>query len=146
MKNEAIIDGMTVAGQPTDEEIRNLKARGFETLVNVRPGNELDEPEAPKALAAGLRYAEVGFTGNTLNTEHVRLIKQALVGATGPVVIHCAGGTRAAVIAGILSAEKRKQGAAEALRQMAMAGFDVSGTPYELFVHRYFADATREIG
>jgi uncharacterized protein (TIGR01244 family) len=138
MKNEAIIDGITVAGQPTDEEITALRERGFTTLINVRVADELDQPEAPKAAAAGLQYAEIGFTGGTLRTDHIKQIRQLIDDSTGPVAIHCAGGTRAAVVAAIISAEKAGQSAKEALHKITEADFDVEGTPYELFIHRYF--------
>ncbi|HTV73948.1 MAG TPA: sulfur transferase domain-containing protein [Candidatus Acidoferrales bacterium] len=138
MKNEAVIGGITVAGQPTDEELRNLRARGFTTLVNVRAAGELDEPEETKATAAGLRYAEAGFTASTLSEEHVKRIRDAVESSAGPVAIHCAGGTRAAVVAAIISAEKTSASADEALRKIDEAGFDVEGTPYALFVRRYF--------
>jgi uncharacterized protein (TIGR01244 family) len=138
MKNEAVIDGITVAGQPTDDELGKLRERGFSTLVNVRAQGELDEPEEGKAAAAGLRYTEAGFTASTLTSDHVKRVRDAIESSSGPVAIHCAGGTRAAVVAAIISAEKTSGSADEALSKIEKAGFDVEGTPYALFVRRYF--------
>lgn len=142
MKNEAVIGAITVAGQPTDEEIKALRERGFTTLINVRMAGELQEPEGPKAADAGLRYLEAGFTGANLKADHIAEIRQAIDADTGAVAIHCHGGTRAAVVAGIIVTEKAGLSADEALRKIGEAGFDVSGTPYESFIHRYFQNST----
>ena len=48
------------------------------------------------------------------------------------------GGTRAAVAAAIVSAEKDGSGEAGALRKIANAGFAIDGTPYDTFVKSYF--------
>jgi uncharacterized protein (TIGR01244 family) len=138
MKNQALIDGITVAGQPTDEEIKHLHEQGFATLINVRLPDELDEPEEPKAKDAGLTYLEAGFVGGTLRPDHVKRIRQVVDASTGPVVIHCHGGTRAAVIAAIIAAEKAGLSAEYALRKIDDADFDVLASPYEDFIHQYF--------
>ena len=80
MKNEATIGGITVAGQPTDEEIRALRSQGYSTVINVRMPEELDEPEAPKVEAAGLRYVSVPFTIATVTADDVKRIRKAIEG------------------------------------------------------------------
>ena len=81
MKNEATIGNVTVAGQPTDDELRGLRAQGYSTVINIRMPEELSEPEAPKVEAAGLRYVSVPFTVETLTADHVRRIREAIEGA-----------------------------------------------------------------
>jgi hypothetical protein len=48
------------------------------------------------------------------------------------------GGTRAAVAAALVAAEKDGSGKAGAYKKLADAGFDVAGTPYAAFVESYF--------
>ena len=140
MKNEASIDGVVVAGQPTDEEIASLPSRGVKTLVNVRLRHELVEPEGPKADAVGLLYAEVPFNSDTITFADVHGVRQALEHcAHGEVVVHCQGGTRAAVVTAIVAAERAREGHHGALRRIADAGFDIEGTAYEAFIGRYFS-------
>ncbi len=89
MKKEAKVGSMLVGGQPTDEEIAGFRERGYGVLVNVRMPEELDEPEGPKAEAAGLRYASEGFTGATLSHAHVAAIERALEAVESKeVIIH----------------------------------------------------------
>jgi uncharacterized protein (TIGR01244 family) len=137
MKNEAAIEGVIVAGQPTDAELSRLPERGITTLVNLRPHHELPEPQAPK-VPSGVTYVEVPFDGTTIGREHVEGVRAALDAAGGPAAVHCAGGTRAAVMVAIIASERAGEGASGALRRIADAGFDVAGTPYAAFVAGYF--------
>ena len=78
MKKEAKVGSILVGGQPSDEEIAAFRERGYGVLVNVRMPEEHDEPQAPKAEAAGLRHVNVGFTGATLSRAHVAEIEREL--------------------------------------------------------------------
>ncbi|GAC1453863.1 MAG: hypothetical protein PVSMB8_12670 [Vulcanimicrobiaceae bacterium] len=49
------------------------------------------------------------------------------------------GAMRAAVAAGIVSAEEDGSGAAGARAKIEAAGFTLAGTPYAAFVDSYFA-------
>ena len=89
MRNEQRIGGITVAGQPTDAELNGLRAAGYGLVVNVRMPDELDEPEAPKARAAGIAYDAVPYTGASLRREHVDRLRTILEGAPpGDVLVH----------------------------------------------------------
>lgn len=81
MKNQAAIGGITVAGQPTDEELRALKAQGYSTVINVRMPDEQDEPEHHKVEAAGLRYVSIPYTIHTLTPEDIAAVRAAIEGA-----------------------------------------------------------------
>jgi protein tyrosine phosphatase (PTP) superfamily phosphohydrolase (DUF442 family) len=78
VRNEATIAGITVAGQPTDEELRALKAQGYSTVINVRMEGEQDEDERPKVEAAGLRYVWIPYNIQTLTADHVRQVREAI--------------------------------------------------------------------
>jgi len=138
MKNESQIDGITLAGQPSDDELRGLKERGFAMVINNRPAEEFAEPEAPK-IPAGIEYVDIPFTSATLAPEHVAQTRAALRAAKGPVLAHCAGGTRSATVVAAAQAEDAGEGLEGALRRIREAGFDVDGTPYGAFLQRYFA-------
>ena len=48
------------------------------------------------------------------------------------------GGTRAAVAAAIVSAERDGSGKDGAFRKVRDAGFEIDGTPYAAFIETYF--------
>jgi len=87
MKNETKIGSITVAGQPTDEELQTLAERGFTTVINNRLPEELPEPEAVK-IPSGISYAEIPFTGATLSRHEIERTRAELAKASGQVLIH----------------------------------------------------------
>ncbi|MBD5606614.1 MAG: hypothetical protein IAI48_16205 [Candidatus Eremiobacteraeota bacterium] len=135
MKNEAKIDGITVGGQPTAEELASGR---FQTIINVRgeaePGNDTAE-----ILPEGVSYTAVPWTIETVNRDDIARIRAAVEAAEGPILIHCMGATRAATAAAIVSAEKHGTGAAGARKLVADAGFEIAGTPYATFIDTYLS-------
>jgi protein tyrosine phosphatase (PTP) superfamily phosphohydrolase (DUF442 family) len=66
-------------------------------------------------------------------------MRAVLDGATGTTLVHCQGGTRAAVAVAIVLAERAGQGAADVVAAVEGAGFEIAGRPYEGFIASYFA-------
>lgn len=85
MKNEATIDGITVGGQPSAEELRSGR---FQTVVNVRmhdePGNDTADVLAGSAIA----YASVPYTPSVVTKADIARVREAVDAADGPVLIH----------------------------------------------------------
>lgn len=135
MKNEAVIGGVVVGGQPDTSDVASGR---YTTIINCRPSNE--EGNVTEALVRGtdIRYASVPFTGNTIAKEHVDQIRTILDTATGTTLVHCNGGTRAAVAVAIANAERAGQGAADVVTAIEAAGFDIKDRPYEAFIRTYF--------
>ncbi|MGD0473187.1 MAG: sulfur transferase domain-containing protein [Candidatus Velthaea sp.] len=135
MKNEASIDGITVGGQPSAADLSNGM---FTSVINVRrheePGNDTE------VLVAGsqINYTVVPWTIDTVTKEDIATIRAAVDASRGPVLIHCMGGTRAALAAAIVSAEKDGSGPSGAIAKAEAAGFEIRGTPYGAFIDEYF--------
>lgn len=85
MKNEAIIDGITVGGQPTADEL--LSGR-FGTVVNVRRHDEPGNDSASVLAGSEIAYAAVPYTADTVTNDDIARVRAAVDGATGPVLIH----------------------------------------------------------
>ncbi len=90
MLNESRVGEITVAGQPTADEIRGLRAAGYTTVVNLRMPDEYEPPQVDEATirACGLSYAHVPLTGPTLSAEHIRKVREAVEAADGSVLVH----------------------------------------------------------
>jgi uncharacterized protein (TIGR01244 family) len=136
MKNEAVIDGITVGGQPSADEVASGR---FGTIINVRGDDEEGNTTAALVAGSNVAYTPVPFTIDTVTKDDITSIRAAVDGGDGPVLIHCMGGTRAAVAAAIVAAEKDGSGPAGALHKVADAGFEIEGTPYAAFITRYFS-------
>lgn len=141
MINESRVGSFTVGGQPSEEDLQRLASAGHAFVVNVRMPDEPGQIDAQRIAALGLDYASVPFTGPTLTVDHLKRAREAVDAARGTVLIHCAGGTRAAVVAAAIEAECRGADAREAVRMIEEAGFDVAGTPYVAVLQRYLSEA-----
>jgi uncharacterized protein (TIGR01244 family) len=136
MKNEAIIDGITVGGQPSAEDLANGR---FGSVINIREDHEPGNNTAGLVAGTDIAYTSVPWTIDSVTPGDIARIRTAVDAAEGPVLIHCMGATRAAVAAAIVSAEKDGSGAAGALGKVADAGFEIEGTPYAAFIDTLFS-------
>ncbi len=135
MKNEATIDGITVGGQPSADE---LQAGRFKSVINLRLDDEPGNDDAALLAGTDVAYTPVPVTIETFTKDDIDRVRRAVAEAAGPVLIHCMAGLRAAVAAAIVAADEDGSGLAGARTKLATAGFDIAGTPYENFVTRYF--------
>src|SRR5262249_2418166 len=89
-----------IAAQPSEADLDAWAASGVKLVVNTRSraenaGLPYNAVEAMKAR--GMAYVEIPMGGADGVTPEIReKLTEALKGAAGPTVIHCAGGPRAA--------------------------------------------------
>jgi uncharacterized protein (TIGR01244 family) len=88
-------DDMFIAGQPTEKALRDLRARGVTTVVNLRMPEEMarvgfDEAALVKEL--GMKYVHIPMRGNASNPygpKELDIFAQAMAAADGKVLLHC---------------------------------------------------------
>lgn len=122
---------VSVSRQPAREDFPRLKELGFRAVINNRlegeaHGTEPDvEEEKALAEANGLAYVHLPVTGGTL-TDPATIDAFALLLDTlpKPILAHCAGGTRSAVLWALANADNRP--VPELLALAAAAGYDLS--------------------
>ena len=102
MLNERkITDEITITGQLTADDIAEAAQRGVRAIVNVRSPGEAGEFGDEKYLveAAGINYAEVPVTPQTLDDLAVQRFQGAVTGYDStPAIVHCGSGGRAGVM------------------------------------------------
>lgn len=85
MKNEVIIGGITVGGQPSAEELASGR---FSTVVNIRGSSEEGNITGEALAGTDVTYAHVPWTIDTVTKEDIARIRDAVDAADGPVLIH----------------------------------------------------------
>ena len=85
MKNETVIGGITVGGQPTAEELTSGR---FATVVNIRGSNEEGNITDAALNGTGIAYAHVPWTIDTVTNDDIARIREAVDADEGPVLIH----------------------------------------------------------
>jgi uncharacterized protein (TIGR01244 family) len=110
-----LTDKVTVGGQPTVDELRELRAQGFVAVVNLRTDGEAGQPLSPEsegfaAHEVGLAYHHLPVALPQLDPDHVRCLRDAIQAAPGPVYVHCGAGQRACALGLLATAESATRG------------------------------------
>jgi uncharacterized protein (TIGR01244 family) len=99
INEQKINDRITIGGRPSVEEIEDLKARGFRTIINLlTPDEEGNAHEERDVEDRGLTYSAVPVSPALLDDVAVARFSQAVDSSDGPVAVHCKSGGRAGVM------------------------------------------------
>ncbi|WP_019906566.1 TIGR01244 family sulfur transferase [Methylobacterium sp. 77] len=131
---------LSVSGQPDEAEIASLPASGFALLINNRPdGEEPGQPgnaaEAKAAEAAGLAYLHLPVTGPGITRDEIARFREAVDGASGPVIAHCRSGTRSITLWALSEVLAGRLGRDDLTAYGQERGFDLSGAVRWLDTH-----------
>ncbi len=135
---------VAVAGQPTADDLKALKAEGYVGVVNLRNDGEPDQPittsaEGDLARAEGLEYLHYGVGGAPLADPGVSSVCDFLDRHAGEkVLVHCRSGARAQALVLIREARSRGWSASEAASRGKAMGLEVKGN-LQLMVEQYLA-------
>src|SRR5689334_325527 len=94
-------DDMFIAGQPTEKALRDLKAKGVTTVVNLRMPEEMAKvgfDEAALLKELGMKYVHIPMRGTATNPygpKQLDAFVAALGAADGKVLLHCTVAWRA---------------------------------------------------
>jgi uncharacterized protein (TIGR01244 family) len=127
------VPGITVADQPTEEELRGLKDQGYTAVANLRHDGEPEQPlstadEGKLVRAMGLEYVHYGVGGGPLTAEGVAAVCGLLDrNASGKVLVHCRKGARAAALVLVHQALAEKWKPEEAIAKGRALGLDLEG-------------------
>jgi uncharacterized protein (TIGR01244 family) len=97
----SIGDDMFIAGQPTEKALRDLRAKGVTTIVNLRMPEEMTRvgfDEAALAKELGMRYVHIPMRGSAENPygpKELDAFAAAMASADGKVLLHCTVAWRA---------------------------------------------------
>ena len=93
-----------VAGQPTEKALRDLKAKGVTTVINLRMPEEMKQigfDEAALLKELGMNYVHIPMRGSAENPYGPKQLDQfaaAMASADGKVLLHCTVAWRASHI------------------------------------------------
>jgi uncharacterized protein (TIGR01244 family) len=122
-KYVSIGDDMFVAGQPTEKALRELRAKGVTTIVNLRMPEEMARvgfDEAALAKELGIRYVHIPMRGtpeNPYGPKALDAFAAAMSSADAKVLLHCTIAWRASHLWAAYLIRERNVPVAEALRQ-----------------------------
>ncbi len=117
-----------VSPQIEPEDVPEIAAQGFRTIVCNRPDEEVPMELSAEVMriaaeAAGLRFVVNPVTHPTMTAERIAAQAEAL--RDGPVLAYCASGTRSSVLWSLAQAGTAPVD--EILSATGRAGYDLSG-------------------
>jgi len=116
-------DDLFIAGQPTEKALRELRAKGVTTVVNLRMPEEMARvgfDEAALVQALGMKYVHIPMRGTAANPYGPRQLDAfvaALDAADGKVLLHCTIAWRASHLYAAYLIRERQVPVATALAQ-----------------------------
>ncbi len=120
-----------ISAQPGEAALREFADMGGATVINLRIDSEMetyvgyDEPWLARDL--GMRYVHVPVRPSTLSEREVDRVSAALAKSEGPVLMHCASGTRAAALLAMDLATRGGMPLGEAIHVSAPLGMAGNG-------------------
>lgn len=85
MKKEAVIGGITVGGQPSEEELTSGR---FKTVINIREAAEEGNVSGAVLDGSDVEYFSVPWTIDTVTNDDIDRIREAVAASSEPVLIH----------------------------------------------------------
>ena len=123
-KYVSVGDDMFIGGQPTEKALRDLKAKGVTTVVNLRMPQEMTRvsfDEAALLKELGITYVHIPLGGTPENPyapEALDRFASAMASAQGKLLLHCTIAWRASHMWGAYLIRERKMPVAAALAQV----------------------------
>jgi uncharacterized protein (TIGR01244 family) len=125
-KFASVGDDMFIGGQPTEKALRDLRARGVTTVVNLRMPEEMARvgfDEAALAKELGMKYVPIPMRGtpeNPYGPKQLDAFAAAMASADGKVLLHCTVAWRASHLWAAYLIRERQTPVATALSQARM--------------------------
>lgn len=145
MELQQINSELAIAGQVTPEALEQAAKSGYKAVLNLRSPSEegfLDN-EPQQAEAAGLAYANIPVSPKALSHELADQVLAQIEQFPKPVLVHCASGMRASLMALLRAATQQGMTPAQAVGWAQDLGFDYSANPQlKQFFEDYIASHT----
>ncbi len=125
-------DTVSVSGQLTPGDMKEIAGAGFTAVVNNRPDGEafFGQPRTADlraaAEAAGLQFLDLPFSGPRATPDQVRALADLLAAGDARVVAFCKSGMRSALLWGAASLTNGRS-LEEVLQGARKAGQELSG-------------------
>jgi len=140
-------DDVFISGQPTEQGLRDLRAQGVTTVVNLRTPQEMSTrvpfDEAALVKELGMEYVYIPMRGmKEYSPDALKSFAAAMSGAKGKVLLHCTIAWRASHLWAAYLIKYRDVPVATALQQARMINLmdemrmDDDGQPVEGFLGR----------
>ncbi|AZM94681.1 TIGR01244 family sulfur transferase [Vreelandella venusta] len=130
MQTQSLEKGVAITSQLTVEELEQVKAQGFKTVIcNCKPGESAEfsgeDAYRFKAAELGLHWVHIPVTPGEYSHADVAAFAQALQQLPRPILAFCRSGKRATHLWAYAKRHTEKCDLAELFSAAKAAGFDL---------------------
>ena len=142
-----IEDDILIGGQPTLEQLQELRGQGVRSIVNFREDFEDDAPISPAAEGRqvremGMDYVHVPVPKASLKPEIVGQFRRRFEFLDRPIFAHCGSGKRAGAMVMMALACENGWSGEETIRKAEELGFECDQPEMRSFVKNYVNNHT----
>ncbi|MXQ10638.1 TIGR01244 family sulfur transferase [Microvirga makkahensis] len=128
MKAVRLTPNLSVAPQLTEQDLEELAAAGFRTIINNRPDGEAPDQPLSEELAAaakrlGLDYRHIPVVPGQLSNDQVEAFRAAVTEGRKPSLAFCRTGTRSTTLWALAASDRLS--ANEILQTASAAGYNL---------------------
>lgn len=124
-----------IGPQPTEQDLHEAKQQGVKTVIDFRLPSETATSNSALATSQGLAYVNIPVNKVALSAKQIGDLDQAIKDHTGPFLLHCATGARAALLLSLSRAKQQGWTSVHALEESKRIGFDLqSSAEFSAFV------------
>ncbi len=136
---------ISAGGQPTEEDIAALKAKGVRKIINLRRDGEQNQPLDPAAegdvvKGAGMEYLHIPVDPKNLDPSSSAAVTKAIEESDGPVYVHCAAGGRAVTHALLADAKAQGSSADKVFKKAEEIGAPITDEGFKAYVRKVAGD------
>lgn len=132
-----------IGPQPTEQDLRDAKQQGIKTVIDLRMPTETPASNAALTKNAGLDYANIPVNKIDLSANQIVQLDKLMKTKEGPFLLHCATGTRAALLLSLTKAKQHRWTAERTFDEAKKMGFDLkTSAEFSDFVTRMTSSAT----
>src|SRR5690606_15483784 len=130
--------GIRVGGQPTEQDLAELKQQGISMVIDFRQPGEIATSNESLATSQGFKYMNIPLDRANPSERAVQQLDEVLRQKEGPHLLHCGTGIRAITIYLLRQARSEGWSAEQTMQEAQKRGFDLAGAAdLREFVRRY---------
>lgn len=121
-------DDLYLGPQPTAEDLKQARQKGVKTVVDLRMPGETATDNESLAKTCGLDYVNIPVDKASLTESQIDEFGRVMSEKSGPFLIHCASGARAAMLLSLCRAKRHRWTAERTFEEARSMGFDIEGS------------------
>jgi uncharacterized protein (TIGR01244 family) len=126
-----------IGPQPSEQDLQAAKQQGIKTVLDFRLPSETTTSNADVTTRHGIAYVNIPVNKQALSAGHIADFDRAIREHSGPFLLHCATGARAALLLSLSKAKQHDWSAEQTFSEAKRLGFDLeSSTEFGGFVRQ----------